>query len=102
MTGPALGRAAGNPHRSILKSLVPSSSRRITGAGSVGQMSSRGSRFGAAVGKRIGALIWLNARRYSSYGTRFPKSLHTESHPLVEHHAFRRRRLVSAPLTFFA
>src|ERR1041385_8659107 len=41
MIGAPFGLAGGKPHRSTLNSLVPSSSRRITGAGSVGQMSSR-------------------------------------------------------------
>jgi hypothetical protein len=42
---------------------TPCSCRRNTGAVSVGQMSSRGSRFGAAVGKTTGARIWLKAAR---------------------------------------
>src|SRR5437763_4554467 len=49
MTGAPLGRAGGKPQRRTAKSLVPSSSRRMTGAGSVGQMSSRGSKLGAAL-----------------------------------------------------
>jgi hypothetical protein len=50
-------------HRSSINSLVPSSSRRRTGALSVGQISSRGSRFGAAAGHRTGMRVWLNAAR---------------------------------------
>src|SRR5438105_5806172 len=46
MTGGPFGRGGGNPHRNSANSLVPSSSRRMIGALSVGQMSSRGSRFG--------------------------------------------------------
>src|SRR5438270_6113913 len=56
ITGVPLGRAGGNPQRSCTSS-TPSSRRRKTDAGSVGQMSSRGSRFGGAVGKTIGARI---------------------------------------------
>jgi hypothetical protein len=63
-------------HRSSINSLVPSSSRRRTGALSVGQISSRGSRFGAAAGHRTGMRVWLNAARESLYGTWLPKSLH--------------------------
>src|SRR5438067_8341512 len=54
MTGAPLGRAGGKPHRKSENSFVPSSRRRMTGARSVGQMSSRGSRFGAAFGHFIG------------------------------------------------
>src|SRR5437763_12395358 len=54
MTGGPLGRAGGKPHRKSENSFVPSSRRRMTGARSVGQMSSRGSRFGAAFGHFIG------------------------------------------------
>jgi hypothetical protein len=57
MTGGALGRAGGNPHRRSANSFVPSSSRRITGAVSVGQILSRGWRFGIAVGHLTG--IWV-------------------------------------------
>src|SRR5438105_14776004 len=56
ITGAPLGRAGGNPQHSCTSS-TPSSRRRKTGAGSVGQMSSRGSRFGGAVGKTISARI---------------------------------------------
>ena len=63
MTGGPLGRAGGEPHRSSVNSFVPSSSRRMTGALSVGQMSSRGSRFGAEVGHLTGMRVWLNAAR---------------------------------------
>src|SRR5436190_6350508 len=41
MIGAPLGRAGGKPHRNSAKSFVPSSNCRITGALSVGQMSSR-------------------------------------------------------------
>src|SRR5205823_7391978 len=61
ITGAPLGRAGGKPHRKSAKSFVPSSNRRITGALSVGQMSSRGSRFGAAFGHLTGMRVWLNA-----------------------------------------
>src|SRR5438477_6110183 len=54
MTGAPLGRAGGKPHRNSENSFVPSSRRRMTGARSVGQMSSRGSRFGAAFGHLTG------------------------------------------------
>src|ERR1043165_2611767 len=63
MTGAPFDRAGGKPQRSTLNSLVPFSSRRMIGAGSVGQISSRGSRLGAAVGHRTGMRVWLNARR---------------------------------------
>src|SRR5438477_7075255 len=53
MIGAPFGRAGGKPHRNSTNSFVPSSSRRITGALSVGQMSSRGSRLGAALGHLI-------------------------------------------------
>src|SRR5438067_7415647 len=49
ITGAPLGRAGGKPHRTSAKSIVPSSNRRITGAVSVGQMSSRRSKFGTAL-----------------------------------------------------
>ena len=42
MTGAAFGRPGGKPQRSCANSFVPSSSWRMTGAVSVGQMSSRG------------------------------------------------------------
>src|SRR5437762_1772203 len=63
--GAPLGRAGGKPHRSSRNSFVPSSSRRITGALSVGQMSSRGSRFGAAFGHLTGIRVRLKAARQS-------------------------------------
>src|SRR5437899_7623007 len=50
ITGAPLGRAGGKPHRNSANSLVPSSSRRITGGLSVGHMSSRCFRFVAAFG----------------------------------------------------
>jgi hypothetical protein len=82
MTGAPFGLAGGKPHRNSANSLVPSSRRRITGARSVGQMSSRGSMFGGALGNLTDARIWLKALRYSSYGTRLPKSLHLlDQHP---------------------
>src|SRR5271170_452567 len=58
ITGAPFGRAGGKPQRSWTNS-SPSSRRRMTGAGSVGQISSRGSRFGAAAGQRSGTLISL-------------------------------------------
>src|SRR5438477_12457425 len=61
MMGAPFGRAGGKPHRNSAKSFVPSSNRRITGALSVGQMSSRGSRLGAAFGHLTGMRVWLNA-----------------------------------------
>src|SRR6266853_2079896 len=63
MMGAALGRAGGKPHRNSANSFVPSSNRRITGTLSVGQMSSRGSRFGAALGHLTGMRFWLKAAR---------------------------------------
>src|SRR5438270_10424636 len=63
MIGAPLGRAGANPHRNSENSFVPSSRRRMTGARSVGQMSSRGSRFGAAFGHFTGMRISLNAAR---------------------------------------
>src|SRR5258708_12175466 len=45
ITGGPFGRAGGKPHRSSANSLVPSSRRQMTGALSVGQISSRGSSF---------------------------------------------------------
>src|SRR5215831_3446191 len=64
MTGGPFGRAGGKPQRNCTIS-APAPRRRKTGAGSVGQMSSRGSRFGAAVGSTTGAPIRLNASRYA-------------------------------------
>src|SRR3954454_22548654 len=61
MTGAPFGRAGGKPQGRRAKSLVPSSSRRMTGAGSVGQMSSRGSKLGAALGHFTGMRVWLKA-----------------------------------------
>src|SRR6266404_3226041 len=52
--GAPFGRAGGKPHRNSVNSFVPSASRRITGTLSVGQMSSRGSRFGAVLGPSHG------------------------------------------------
>ena len=43
----------------------------------MGQMSSRGSRFGTAVGHFTGTRVRLNAAMYSSYGMSLPESLHT-------------------------
>src|SRR5947207_4384937 len=63
MIGAPLGRAGGKPHRNSENAFVPSSSRRITGALSVGQMSSRGSKFGAAFGHLTGIRVWLKAAR---------------------------------------
>src|SRR6202040_2055528 len=57
VTGGPLGRAGGKPHRNTEKSFVASSRRRMTGARSVGQMSSRGSRFGAALGHFTGMRV---------------------------------------------
>src|SRR5215831_14670876 len=54
MIGAPFGRAGGKPQRRCTIS-TPSSRRRKTGAVSVGQMSSRGSRLGATVGNTIGA-----------------------------------------------
>src|SRR5215204_6550671 len=62
MIGAPFDRGGGKPHRSCASS-TPSSRRRKTGAVSVGQISSRGSRLGAAVGNTTGARIWLNACR---------------------------------------
>src|SRR3979409_2536698 len=59
MTGAPFGRPGGKPHLSSANSLVPSSRRRTTGALSVGQISSRGSRFGVAGGQFTGVRIWL-------------------------------------------
>jgi hypothetical protein len=64
MTGAPFGRAGGKPQRGCTSS-TPSSRRRKTGGVSVGQISSRGSRLGTAVGNTTGARIWLNAARYS-------------------------------------
>jgi ATP-dependent DNA ligase len=77
MTGGRFGWAGGKPHRSSANSFVPSSSsdasyeasagsfasRRITGARSVGQISSRRWRFGIASGRFTGMRVWLNAAR---------------------------------------
>ena len=60
ITGPALGRPGAKPQRSCTSSTPPSAKRR-TGAVSVGQMSSRGSRFGIATGTFSGRRVWLNA-----------------------------------------
>ncbi len=68
MTGAPFGRPGGKPHRSSENSLVSSSIRRMMGARSVGQMSSRGSRFGTAAGNLIGIRSWLNAWEYEWYG----------------------------------
>src|SRR5579871_2463748 len=65
MTGAPFGFAGGKPHRSTANSFSPSSRRRMTGAGSVGQMSSRGSRLGAAAGHFTRMRVWLKAVRYS-------------------------------------
>src|SRR5271169_6600801 len=62
MTGAPFGRAGGKPQRSCAMS-TPSSRRRKNGAGSVGQMSLRGSRLGAAFGNTTGTRIWLKARK---------------------------------------
>src|SRR5947207_182541 len=62
MTGAPFGRVGGKPHLSCASS-TPSSRRRKTGAVSVGHMSSRGSRLGAAFGNTTGARIWLKAAR---------------------------------------
>ena len=62
MTGAPFGCGGGKPQRSCTIS-TPSSRRRKTGAVSVGQMSSRGSRLGAAFGNTTGTRIWLNARK---------------------------------------
>src|SRR5690349_14757927 len=62
MTGAPFGGAGENSQRSCASS-TPSSRRRKTGAVSVGQISSRDSRLGAAVGNTTGARIWLNASR---------------------------------------
>ena len=58
-----LGRVGGKPHRNSENSFVPPSRRRMTGARSVGQMSSRGSRFGAAFGHRTGMRVSLKAAK---------------------------------------
>jgi hypothetical protein len=57
ITGAPLGFAGGKPQRKTANSFVPFSRRRTTGAGSVGQMSSRGSRFGAAEGHCTGMRV---------------------------------------------
>jgi hypothetical protein len=56
MIGAPLGRAGGKPQRNCTSSTLRSC-RRKTGEASVGQMSSRGSRFGAAIGNTTGARI---------------------------------------------
>src|SRR5690242_10490280 len=61
--GAPFGRAGGKPHRNSANSFVPSSSRRTTGALSVGQISSRGSKLGAAFGHRTRIRVWLKAAR---------------------------------------
>ena len=63
MIGGPLGFAGGKPQRKTENSNEPSSRRLTTGAGSVGQMSSRGSRFGAADGHLTGMRVSLNAAR---------------------------------------
>ena len=60
ITGGAFARPGGKPHRSCASS-TPSAWRRTRGATSVGQMSSRGSRLGAAVGRISGRRRWLNS-----------------------------------------
>src|SRR5882757_4395853 len=57
ITRAPLGRAGGKPHRNSENSFAPSSWRRMTGARLVGQMSSRGSRFGAAFGHFTGMRV---------------------------------------------
>src|SRR5437763_15831275 len=61
--GAPFGRAGGKPHRNSENSFAPSWSRRTTGALSVGQISSRGSRLGAAFGHLTGIRVWLKAAR---------------------------------------
>jgi hypothetical protein len=63
--GTGTRRAGGKPHRNSENSFVPSSRRWMTGARSVGQMSSRGSKFGATFGHFTGMRISLKAARYS-------------------------------------
>jgi len=63
MTSGRFGWAGGKPHLISENSFVPSSRRRITGALSVGQMSSRGWRFGIASGHFTGMRVWENAAR---------------------------------------
>ena len=60
MTGGAFGRPAGNPQRNCASS-TPSAWRRTMGAISVGQISSRGSKFGGVVGRISGRRRWLNS-----------------------------------------
>ena len=62
ITGAPFRRPGGKPQRSRANS-KPSSICRITGAVSVGQISSRGSRLGADVGNRTGICVSLNASR---------------------------------------
>jgi hypothetical protein len=49
--------------RRVMIFTTPASSRRITGARSVGQMSSRGWRFGIASGHVTGMRVWEKAAR---------------------------------------
>jgi hypothetical protein len=63
MTGGRFGRAGGKPHLISENSWVPSSSRRITGARSVGQMSPCGWRFGISSGHLTGVWVRENAAR---------------------------------------
>jgi hypothetical protein len=56
-TGAPFGLAGGKPQRNTANSFRPSSRRRMTGAGSVGQISSYGSRFGAADGHCTGMRV---------------------------------------------
>jgi hypothetical protein len=60
MTNGAFARLGPSPHR-IWISSTPPSTARITGAISLGQISSRGSKFSAAVGLIIGGFNWLNS-----------------------------------------
>jgi len=60
MIGGPLGRADGKPQRSCPSS-TPCSRCRKTGAVSVGQISSRGSRLGAVTWNMTGVWIWLKA-----------------------------------------
>ena len=60
ITGGAFARSGRKPHRSCASS-TPLAWRRTMGATSVGQMSSRGSRLGAAMGSISGRRRWLNS-----------------------------------------
>ena len=60
MTGGALGRLGAKPQRSWASS-TPFLARRMIGAVSVGQISSRGSRLGIAPDVLRGSLRWLNS-----------------------------------------